>query len=735
MADERRMTPDSKLEPEQQRAVSRALEDAANYIDEEVTPDRVKNSEYYHGEPFGNEQEGRSKVVSQDVRDTVHAILPSLIRVFCGTEQAVEFVPESEEDVEGAQQSTDYVNHVFQRDNKGFLVLHSVFKDALIRRSGVVKSWWDDAIEVTYEDYEGLDDDSLMLLTEDDEVEIVEQESYPDKVEVDRIREEVEQLQAQYEQVRAQVEAQGGDLDQLGPPPEMPPEDQWPMRHDVQVKVQKEAGRLRAMALPPEEVLVSKGSRSLTEGWRDGHIVAHRTEKTVGELVAMGYDRDYVLDFAPTDELDSNAERTQREPSGDYDDDGTELSELSRRVLYTEAWVPLDLDDDDIPELRKVCCMGDQYTAVYEEPASFVPLADFCPDPEPHVAIGRCPADVVRDIQLIKSNITRGVLDSLAQSINPRTGVVEGEVNMDDALNNEVGGIVRMRRPGMVQPLDTPFVGQQALPILDYMDRMREKRTGITDATQGLNADVLQSTTKAAVTATVEASQQQTELIARIFAETGMRDLFRNLLRQIKQYQNKPRMVRLRNEFVTMDPATWRSDMDAEPSVAVSSGSKDDRMNMLATINERQKEILLQLGPNNPLVTLGQYAHTLNKMVELAGFKDTQSYFNALPLDYTMPQAPGQDEPSPEMVLAQVQREEIQANIEKKRAEIELDRRKAQEQMTLDREEMLRRDDRERDRQEAQVILDAAKMRAEHGAEVDVYRILDIMNRKRGNPV
>src|SRR5690606_18798780 len=290
-------------------------------------------------------------------------------------------------------------------------------------------------------------------------------------------------------------------------------------------------------------------------------------------------------------------------------------------------------------------------------------------------------------------------------------------VNMDDVLNNEVGGVIRMRQPGMVQPYTTPFVGAAAFPMIEYMDRLREQRTGITDASQGLDAEVLQSTTKAAVMATVSAAQQQIELIARIFAETGIRRLYRLLLKLVCQYQDKPRTIRLRGGWVTMDPRSWNAGMDAIPSLAIGGGTPEERLATLAAIAERQEMLLERLGPNNPLVSLGQYSRTLSRMVQLAGFKDASQYFNELPLDFQMPEP--EPQPSPEMLLAEVQREEIQANIQKKAAELELRRQEQQFEAQLKREQMLRADDRERDRLEADVLLRAADIQAKHGFPVD----------------
>lgn len=711
--------PDKVEEDSETHATLRSLlVDAASYVDEELSPDREKAGRYYRGELFGDEEEGRSKVVSRDVSDTVRAIMPSMMRVFFGGERVMEFSPIGPEDAEQAEQATDYVHYVFARDNAGFMTLYSAIKDALLRRTGAIKTWWDDSTEVTYETYEGIDDDTLAVLAEDAELEITEDAEYPDEVAQEAIEAEMLQMQQQMEAM-AQEAAQAGE--ELPPEamqmPEPPPP---PMLHDVTVRRTRQTGRIRAEAVPPEELLISRGARSFATA----DVVAHRVELTVSDLVAMGYDKDEIEDHLHTDTLRANSERQERHPE---DVHGPSSDAGLQKVLYTEAWARLDEDDDGIAELRKYCCLGDQFTVLRSEPASFLPIADLCPDPEPHRAIGWSIFDLVHDIQRIKSQILRGMLDSLAQTLNPRTGVVEGEVNMQDVLSNEVGGVIRMRRPGMVMPFETPFVGASAFPALEYMDRLKEKRTGVTDATQGLDAGTLQSTTAAAVNATVEAAQQQIELIARIFAETGLTTLYKNLLKLVVQHQDKPRTVRLRNNWVQMDPRSWNIDMDLVVDPALGTGTWEKRTQVLAMVAEKQEMLLQTLGPNNPLVSIGQYSNTLHRILESAGYSDGERYFNRLPLDFQMPEpeGEGQDENDPAMLLAQVQREEIQANIQKKQAELQLQQMETEARLQLEREKMLRNDDRERDRMEADTILRAAK------EGIDPTQILMLMRRNR----
>jgi len=251
--------------------------------------------------------------------------------------------------------------------------------------------------------------------------------------------------------------------------------------------------------------------------------------------------------------------------------------------------------------------------------------------------------------------------------------------------------------------------------MLEYLDEVKQNRTGISKAAAGLDADALQSTTKAAVSATVNAAHQHIEMIARIFAETGLRRLFRGILKLVVENQDRERMVRLRNTFVPMDPRSWDVSMDVIVNVGVGDGTLEERMMMLTQVAARQESIIQGYGPDNPVVTLPQYTNTLAKMLQLAGFKDAQNYFNQLPADFQLPQQ--EDKPTPEEMLTQVQAQAIQADIQKKAAELE-----------LEREKMIRADDRERDRIEQDGILRRYELELKYGAQIQNAEIQAAMN-------
>jgi hypothetical protein len=645
--------------------VRNLLDDAVDYIDSSLAPARALATKYYKGAPFGNEKAGRSQVVSTDVRDTVQAILPSVIRIFFSSNNVVEFMPRGPEDIEPAKQATDYVNYIITQENPGFTVLYSAFKDALVRKTGIVKWYWDDSKEVSYESFDGISDNELALLSQDPQNEIVELESIP----------------------HGEPQVIMGQL-------MMPP-----MIHSVTLRRTVSKGRVCVEAVPPEEFIIDRNARCLDSA----RLVAHRREVTRSDLIAMGYSSDVVDDVMFGSTLGTNEERLARNIDADHRD--TDVT------VYEEAFVRYDLDGDGIDELRRVCFAGNKF--VHEEPASEAQFAVFCPDPEPHLWVGQSIADYTMDIQKIKSAILRNMLDSLSQSIHPRTAAVEGAVNLDDLMNDEVGGIVRMKAPGMVQPLVQPFIGKEAFPMLQYMDEVKENRTGQSKASMGLDADALQSSTQAAVAATVTGAQQHIELIARIFAETGMKRLVKGVLKLVTKYQDQPKMVRLRNKWVPIDPRVWDSNMDVIVNVALGAGTDDDKIATLGAISEQQK-LILGMGPQN-LVSLQHVYNTYSQMLEMRGFKNVEQFFSN---PETTPPPP--QKPDPAEMLAQLQMQEIQGKMADQSAK-----------NALQREDMIRKYDLEKDRLDAEIWLKKTDMELNYQTKVNTAQLKTELERNR----
>lgn len=679
--------------------VAGLIEEAVDYIDLSEAPDRIQASNYFNGSPFGNEEDGRSQVVSRDVRDTVALMLPQIMRTFFGSQRVVEYQPRYPEDVQNAEQASDYVNQVILgTDNpNAFQTFYSIIKDALVKRVGIAKVDFERREEVEHEEYTGLDDQALQALMSDPDIEGSSIESYPDP---------------DYVQPDTPPPTDGNSP--TGEPQPQPQNMEVPLLHDVVIRRLSVEGSVTFEALPPEEFLIDRRAKSV----EDATIVAHRRYLTVSELVSMGYDFDEMLDLAgDADEFDTNMEFLSRHPLGNHasSDEG---GEANRKVLYIEAYAKVDFGGSGITSLRRFCCAGSHHKLLHHSPVNDMPFVVFNGYPEPHFWRGNSVADLTMDVQLVKSSILRNMLDSLAKSIHPDTWLVEGQVNIDDALSNKVGKIVRTRSAGAIGELNKSFNGREAFPMLDYMDRMKEDRTGMSKASMGLNPEALQSTEKSAVSATMASSQAQIELLCRVFAENGMKPLFKKILKLLHNHQEKARMVRLRNNWIPIDPRVWDIGMDVSVNVALGMGTTQERMQMLAGIAVKQEKILGEQGSTNPFVNNQQYHHTLSKMTEMSGFKDVQSFWSN-PKDF-QPPPPEPPEPTADEIFAQAQADKV-------RADIELDKQK----FGLDQEKMIRDDDLQRDKLDSDVGMKTQEMENKYKTTIDMTEIKGNMEKDR----
>lgn len=673
---------DSKTMESLTSVVRAEMDDARDFIFQ-VGEERAESTEYYLGEEPDTTSDLQSSYVSTDVRDSVLFMLPSIMRTFFGTKKVVEFIPKNAEDIPIAQQQTDYINWIVQQKNPGFHVMYNTFKDALIRKSGFLKVFWDDTISCTTHEYSGLDPQSYQALMMDPDVELVSEEiSYETITQIDPMTQEeiIQEIPASYDVVIRRVKAKD------------------------QVCIE---------SIPPEEVLVARHARDL----ETSSYVAHRMVKTVSDLVAMGYDEEEIKMYqgsGATPDPQTYEEQQARNPLDNMVyPDRTDAG--GKDVLYVEHYLFFDLDDDGIDERIRVCTIGDAANIVNVMPWDELPIIDFCPDPEPHTAIGSCPADYLKPIQAAKSQIMRDTLDSLGHSVFPRMAIVEGQVNIDDVLNTDIGQPIRMRAPGMVQPMTIPFVGKEAFPVLNYIDIEKENRTGVSKAAAGLNADALQSSTKAAVSATMSGAQGRVELICRHFAE-GMKRLFALTNHLVVKHQRAQDVFRLNGKFVPVDPRFWDSNKDIAINVAITKSSDEEKAAILQGVAGKQEMLLQTLGPSNPVVSMQQYVNTLTKYLELAGFKDPESFFNT----EVPPMPPQPESPSAEEQLAQAEMRKAEAQATKALLDAETDRMK-----------IIMDDDRERDIKEAEIRLKISELQAKHGAQINVAEINALMERDR----
>lgn len=623
-------------EGEVQSAVHKMTWDAIEYIDQELSPFRALATKYYQGEPFGNEEEGRSQVVITELRDTVLMILPSLMRLFWGAERAVEYGPRTMNQVAMAEQATQFIwDIVVNEDNRGFVSFYEWFKDALVKRLGIVKYWWDDATESRAYEASMLPLEHVIQLQSDPEIHI-------DAVE-------------------------HSDASQPGL-----------ALFDVEYTQTKRDGRIRFLCMPPEEFLFTRGARATTaDRWVPGTalFVGHRTELTRSQLLEIGVPEDVIEEWAFKDvSLDHNQEEIARQHI--VKPDTSAIGPIAtQKALYIEGYPYLDVDGDGIAELRKIVMLGPSYHVISNEPCARRPFAVLCPDPEPHTIVGQGIADWTMDLQRMNSMIWRSMLDSLALSINPRMAYLEGEVSVEDLLNTEIGSPIRMRQPPAqaLQVIEHPFVGQQALPVLEKTAEIKENRSGVTKASAGLGAAEMQSTTKMAVAGTLSSSQAHIELIARIFAETGVKQLFKGLLALLVENPQPPRIVRTQGQYIEMDPRSWDADLDVCVKIAIGAGMDEEKYQVLAETSQKMEQIFGTMGLANPIVSLKQYRDTLVKMLKLRGRMDAEAFYKDVDPNWQPPPPPVQD---PNMVIAQAEQMKAQTQHEAAIAKAQLEQQK-----------------------------------------------------------
>ena len=671
--------------------VQSEIDDAIGYVETETVEERKNALRSYLRQPYGNEVEGKSSIVTGEVAEAIDGALPSLVRIFTGSDEIAQFDPVGPNDEASAKQATDYCNYIFLKDNPGAIIIHDWFKDALLQKNGIIKAYWEDKEDVTKESYEGVSDDEIAILLSDKSIEVVEQDTQEFPV-----------------------------LDQMGMPVVGP--DGLPQVygvHNITVKKRTESGKVTIENIPPEEFLISKRAKRI----EDAPFVAHRRNIRRGDLIAMGFDEDVVMSLSGSSDLNYQAELVTRYDQSEVPDENQSLDESMQEVEVFECYVRTDQDGDGIAELRQVFFADNKILS--DEETDYVPFYSICPIPIPHKFYGQSLADRTMDIQLIKTTIMRQMLDNLYLTNNARVVAVEGQVNMDDLLTSTAGGVIRAKSQGSVQQLVVQNVAGQSFPMLEYLDNVQSKRTGVNDASQGLDASVLQNVTAAAIASMQQAGAGKIEMIARIFAESGVRQLFKGIMHLVTKYQNKERIIRLRGDYIPIDPRTWATSYDISVNVGLGAGTRQEQMAMLGMVLQKQEQLLGAYGPSNPFVSPGQYRNTLGRMVEAAGFKDSNEFYKPIPVELDQqlqnppPQQP-QVDPAAQAAMAKMQADmqvsqakaqaDIQLQREKAAADIQLQREKAQAEMQLEREKFVMDMRRKQQEFEAEVQIKAAKV-------------------------
>lgn len=682
--------------------VQRAVEDAISFVEADIAPDRIKAQRYFDGEVNIGAEEGRSSVVATKVRDTIRAIKPSLMRVFLSSEHPVEYIPSSHQEVTMADMATKFASTKFEEVG-GYTVLSDAFHDALLKKNGVVKAYWDISTKSEIYTFNNINDMEFSAIVNDDDVTVLEH-----------------------------TKTQEAEIDEMGM-------EVMPAVHDLKISRKVEYGNIAIESVPPEEFFVNREAKNL----EDAYIVAHRTEMRVSDLVAMGFDFDEVKDLSSLDPSNtSTEEETVRQGYSTFGDDEDIGDEAMRLVAITEAYMRMDIDGTGTAQMHKFILGGASYKLLDYELWGSLPFAVFEVDPEPHTFYGRSVADLIMNDQDAATAMLRGLLDNIALVNNPALDVVESMVNMDDVLNNEIGAIRRVKQAGAITVNQVPFIAGTTLPALQYYDDAIQVKTGVTRASMGLDPDALQNTTATAAQLTAQQGAAQIEVMARNLAEGGMKQLFRLILELFAENSSEEQMMRLSgDDYQPVDPRSWNTGMNVSVNVGLGTGREEQKAAALQQTLQTQMQIWSAYGQTNGLVSMTQIRNTLADILALGGIRNAERYYN--PMNAQIEQ----------QLIAQVQQTQqnkqvdqqaqafIQAEQIKAQAKLQADNMKLQAQMQIKAQEqqskaqkdlaelqmkyneLQQSDDLQRDKLDQELIIKAAELLGKYGVQVDTDQV------------
>lgn len=688
-------------------AIDAELSRALDSENSELSRQRAKAMEFYLGRPYGNELPDRSHVVTREVMDTVEWIMPQLIKIFASGGDTVRFEPNKPSAVEEAAQKTDYANYILNRKNPGFLILYQWLKDGLLAKNGYVKATWQEDACKRREEYKGLSQGELLMLASDPDVEVIQSNSYDSPLATTQR----EQLLAQANEMMAQAPPEQAQMmqQQLQSQLDQP----LPQVYDVVIHRSQPEGGIVIENIPPEEFVISDDAKSI----EDSVFCAHVRDVTVSELRRMGYEFDEDALPSTTTHLDNNEEKLARYSNERRQPDKMRVhtDPAMREVTVSESYLNFDFDNDGIAELRKVVKVGD---VIFEnQEVDCKPFASWTPIILAHKHVGLSLADLTMDLQKIQSQLFRNLLDNQYLTNNGRYFAVDGQVEMDDLLVSRPHGVVRVRAPGAVGRIDTPQLGQTAFDMLSYVDMLREKRTGVSERTQGLGDKALQPNTAAtAVSQVMTAAQQRIELIARVFGETGLTSLFKLIHKIAYQNQREPAMFKLRDKYVTIDPSSWTDGADTTVVVGLGNGSREQEMLQLNMIFQNQMALSQNpkfqalVSPVNVYATLEDQVRVFNKAAAGRHFTD--------PSSPEAQQAAQQAAQQQQMMMAMQQRQaEMQAQLQQ--MAIEIEKFRAEEKAKHDAGKLLI-DKQRLDQDASEYAQDHDLAEREHEAEVRI---------------
>lgn len=579
----------------------------------ELSKSRSLALERYLGRNIDPAPEGRSQVRDRSVFETVEWMKPSLLRIYCGSDEVVRFEPTGPEDEERASQESFYVNHMVTQKNDWHQICHDWFTDALILKNGYAYACWEEKKETESEFYENLTDDGIAYIQKDKDLEIVAHSERPNEEMAEMLQQQFAQQMQQWQQMAMQAQSQG---QQPPPPPQQPP---MPMLHDIEVKRVNTRGQVVIHVLAPGRCKIDINTPNAT---LDGcNYFEWFDFATLGKLKALGYNIPKDITDDVSHDLLENSEELSRDlysESYDLQDPQSFEDPAMRMVRVRYVWIRHDFNNDGIDELQYVVIVGK--TVIYREECTEIPISSISPIPMPHRHIGMSMADVVADIEDINTAFIRQGIDNLFFSNNPRT-FVSDRVNMADLLDSRPGGIVRVdgQPPQEVMPFAVPDMFPSAMQAVNFFDQRRQNRTGINAYFQGTDANTLNKTASG-ISQLTNSAAQRVEMVARIFTP-GITKLFSLAHKLILQHGHQKDVIRMKNGWVEVDPREWKARSDLRLVVGLGTGNKDSLLGQLTGMFQTQMAAL-QVGA----VTPQNIYHTLKEIAKASSFTSPEQF-------------------------------------------------------------------------------------------------------------
>jgi len=697
-------------------AVIRAeIRSATGFVGGETSESRRQAMERYLGEPYGDEIDGQSRVVSTDIQDAIEDLQPDMMEIFASGDETVKFEPTGSEDVDNAEQATAYCNHIWNADNDGYHITHNWSKDGLLSKVGIVKIYWDESEVTTRHTYTSMGFFELQTLTEEEGVEVLEHSAYPNPQLDPTMVNMLEGPEGEYSDEALMSDG---------------------LLHDITITRTKTKGRVKIEGVPPEEFLISRRTTALD----NADFTCHKVEKSVSELQEMGFSWEELRDIPSHDEQDFNEERVARFNEDDewpYDEHS--LDPAARKIWIYECYIKVDFDGDGLTEMRHVTTAGPAYRILRNEAVDQHPFVTWSPIKMPHKFFGRSIAEILMDVQRIKTTVLRQWLNNMYKVNNARSAITN-KVDIEDYLTNRAGGVVRVDSDapdaaGHVSPIVTAPLHDYAMPLLEYQDQRREQRTGIIRLNQGMDSKALHDTASGA-NMIMGAAQRRKLYYARNFAE-AMGQAFKKILYLVTTHQDEQRVIRLRGQWVDIDPRVWSAEMDVLPTVGLGHGTKETQIAGLTQVLTVLKDIvMLQGGADGPLVDLGNIYNTVKKLLHTLGFKAHGDYLTD-PEDPENQKQPEPPPPDPKLVEVQMKdqlaQKALQMEGERKQAEMQMEHQRKMQEMQLEHSRKLQEIQLDAGLKRSQAVEDAERslLQAQADAELRGETALEDMRLKR----